>query len=148
MSPVLAATPRSLDELLSPQTYGSTGPDLRGVFNESLRCERHYYAPVSITRQQEVWELIFRTLRDEWLEDTKFVSSVTDMIAHPAYQTIIAVGIPLIPFLLKELQIQPQHWFAALNAITGADPVRPQERGNVPAMIQAWLRWGRSKGLI
>jgi hypothetical protein len=39
------------------------------------------------------------------------------------------------------------HWFWALKAIAGVDPVAPEDRGRVEAMREAWLRWGREQGL-
>ena len=148
MSPTLEAPPRSLVELLSPPTYDATDPSLRGLVAEVHRSEAHYFDPVSLTRRQEVLGLLFRRLRDQWHDRTRFVSSATDMIADPAYQAIIDLGETIVPFLLKELQTSPNHWFAALNAIMHENPVQPEDHGNVAAMTQAWLRWGRSKGVI
>jgi hypothetical protein len=148
MSPTLEAPSRSLVELLSWPTYGATDPPLRVVFTEVILSEAHYFDPVSLTRRQEFLEFIFRQLRDQWKDRTRFVSSSTDLISDPAYQAIIGLGESVIPILLKELQTSPNHWFAALNAITHENPVQPEDRGNVAAMTQAWLRWGTSKGVI
>jgi hypothetical protein len=70
------------------------------------------------------------------------------MVAHPAYQAIITLGPPVIPLLLQDLQREPAHWFEALKAITGEDPVAPADWGRIPAMTAAWLSWGRARGLI
>src|SRR4051794_20103887 len=40
-----------------------------------------------------------------------------------AYQAIIRLGPPVVPLLLRDLEATGRHWFAALKAITGADPV-------------------------
>jgi len=90
----------------------------------------------------------FRKLAAQWKADTALLSSTTAMIEHPAYQAIIALGQPVVPFLLQELTHEPVHWFEALQAITGADPVAPAERGKIPAMAAAWVAWGRSRGLV
>jgi hypothetical protein len=50
--------------------------------------------------------------------------------------------------LLRDLEREPAHWFEALQAITGEDPVRREQWGNIPAMRAAWLAWARQKGLI
>ena len=52
----------------------------------------------------------------------------------PAYQAIIALGSPVIPLLLQDLQREPAHWFEALKAITGEDPVAPADWGRIPAI--------------
>jgi hypothetical protein len=70
------------------------------------------------------------------------------MVAHPAYQAIIGLGAPVVPLLLQDLAREPAHWFEALKAITGEDPVRPEDWGRVRAMAAAWLAWGRSRGLV
>ena len=88
----------------------------------------------------------FDALARTWRDETQFMSSTTDIAMHPAYQRIIGMGPAVIPHLLRELQRRPEHWFWALRAITGADPVTPEERGKVRAMAEAWLRWGRDHG--
>lgn len=90
----------------------------------------------------------FRQLAERWKRDTEFCSSLTEMAVHPAYQQIIGMGRTAIPLLLEELRHQPDHWFWALSAITGVDPVPPSARGNVPLMTNAWLQWGREHGWL
>jgi len=65
---------------------------------------------------------------------------------HPAYQQIIGMGNPVVPLLLSELETTPDHWFWALNAITGADPVPEADRGIMEKMTKAWLKWGAEHG--
>lgn len=72
--------------------------------------------------------------------------SVRQMAMHPAYQQIIGMGEAAVPHILAELEKSGDHWFWALNAITGADPVPPKSRGIVPEMARAWLEWGRNQG--
>lgn len=90
----------------------------------------------------------FRTLRDMWRRDTASFSSTTRRVTHPAYQQIIGMGADVAPLLLRELATDPDHWFWALKAITGADPVRAEDRGRVKTMAEAWLRWGRAQRLV
>jgi hypothetical protein len=73
------------------------------------------------------------------------MSSIDDMIAHPAYREIIGMGSAAIPLLLDELETEPNHWFPALMAISGGqNPVPPADTGNMEEMTQAWLEWGRA----
>jgi hypothetical protein len=88
----------------------------------------------------------FYSLAKTWQEETRYVSSVHDMVLHPAYQQIIGMGKEALPFLFQELKRQPDHWFWALRAITGEDPVPPEEKGDVEAMTWRWLRWGAANG--
>jgi hypothetical protein len=90
----------------------------------------------------------FEALAAEWKSAVAFTSSSSAMVAHSAYQAIIALGPPAVPLLLRELAREPAHWFEALKAISGEDPVPPADWGRVRAMAAAWLAWGRARGLI
>ena len=68
------------------------------------------------------------------------------MVEHPSYRAIIALGEPAIPLILEVLVREPDYWFAALKAITGANPVRPEDQGNLTKMAASWIEWGRSSG--
>ena len=105
---------------------------------------------MSLTSSVEPAGLVeqFQALSAQWKKDTALLSSTTAMIAHPAYRAIISLGPPVVPLLLQELQREPVHWFEALQAITGLDPVPPEAWGQVRATADAWLAWGRSRGLI
>jgi hypothetical protein len=88
----------------------------------------------------------FRDLASKWKEDTQVESNVVLKAIHPAYQEIIGMGPRVIPLILGELKINPSHWFWALRAISGKDPVGEKDRGFIPKMIDAWLKWGEDEG--
>ncbi len=88
----------------------------------------------------------FRTLAEQWERETKFTSSLRDIVSNKSYREIIALGPPAIPLILANLRARPQGWFWALTAITGENPVRPEHRGNLVAMAGDWLVWGAGKG--
>jgi hypothetical protein len=90
----------------------------------------------------------FQALADQWKSATALLPSTTAMVEHPAHQAIIALGQPVVPLLLHDLQHEPVHWFEALKAITGEYPVPRENWGKIAAMADAWLAWGRSSGLI
>ncbi len=123
--------------------------ETEGVGDEAIALVRrvvdatiHYRFPIT---RQTVMEK-FQSLVSEWKNDTQLMSSTTSMILHKAYQEIIGMGPTVIPLILRELQIRPDHWFAALKALTGVDPVAPSDRGKLVAMTNAWLEWARSQG--
>jgi hypothetical protein len=89
----------------------------------------------------------FNALANEWKAATTFLSSTTTMTTHPAYLAIIALGPAVVPLLLADLKENHVHWFEALRAITGDNPVPRENWGNIPAMTTAWLAWGTSHGL-
>ena len=67
---------------------------------------------------------------------------------HPAYQQIIGMGEAALTMILEQLGESPGHWFWALRAISGEDPTQPEDRGKLPAMAAAWLRWGEARGYL
>lgn len=91
-------------------------------------------------------QLVFEALASEWKEQVGGSSFVAEKTRHPAYHKIIEMGQVVVPFLLRELEQKPTHWFEALKAITGENPVQPEQRGRTKQMAQAWLKWGREQG--
>ena len=90
----------------------------------------------------------FDRLAQGWKEDTRYMSSSTDLATHPAYQRIIGMGRDVVPLILADLCKEPYQWFWALRAITGEDPVPESQKGKVRQMADAWVQWGKRKGLI
>jgi hypothetical protein len=90
----------------------------------------------------------FRELVDEWQADVAHLSSTTARVQHPSYREIIALGPAAVPLLLRELERRPNHWFAALRSLTGADPVASADRGHLERMAQAWIKWGKEHGYL
>lgn len=88
----------------------------------------------------------FHALARQWKEETPFLSSVTEMATHPAYQQVIGMGEAVLPLIFAELRREPDHWFWALQAITGENPVPPADRGNLRRMADAWLTWATEHG--
>lgn len=84
----------------------------------------------------------------KWKAETRFESSMTEIILHPDYQRIIGMGSSVVPLLLAELRSEPNWLFWALQSITGEDPVPESSRGNLDGMAEAWLEWGRKNGFI
>ena len=100
------------------------------------------------TQRDTRLDATFRELAREWRDATLYLSSTTQVIAHPAYRRIVQLGSAVVPLLLEELRREPDHWFAALRELTGENPVAPEDRGNVVAMADAWVRWGEREHLI
>jgi hypothetical protein len=117
----------------------AVGSESEAIKNLIDDCLNQYLAPIS--RQIENIPIKFSRLKYEWQKDTMFMSSITDIAMHPAYQQIIGLGKEVLPFIMNELSIEPALWFWALKAITGADPVPPDRRGDMQAMASEWIKW-------
>ena len=96
----------------------------------------------------EVLETRFRSLVDRWENETGMLSSVARKTAHTAYQEIIEIGRSAIPLILAELIQRPNHWSVALRAISGENPVSPDDAGYIQHVTNAWIQWGTEHGYI
>jgi hypothetical protein len=121
------------------EMYGKT----RNCPTESASCQTQYIDHTMLQLKHR-----FERLAKEWKRETINLSSVQEIILNPAYQRIIGMGPDVIPFILQQLEKCPGFWFWALRCLTGENPVTPQMRGDVAAMTEAWLNWGREHGYL
>ena len=89
----------------------------------------------------------FESLKNEWVRRTMFVNSMSDINDSEPLKKIIALGAPVIPLILADLKSDPKHWFFALRKLTGANPIKVSEAGNLSKMRAAWLNWASKKGI-
>ncbi len=90
----------------------------------------------------------FNALVHNWKEETMFLSSTTAITSNFWYYRIVGLGSLVVPFILRDLEKGGGHWFLALKALTGENPVKSEDLGNRNKMAQAWLEWGKQNGLI
>ena len=90
----------------------------------------------------------FAMLAEDWRAEHGVTSSAQQMAMHPVYLRIIGMGERAVPLILEELRNKPDHWFVALHAITGANPVPEEARGRLNEMANAWVFWGKERGYI
>ena len=88
----------------------------------------------------------FEILAEQWRQDTLHLSQISKKVAHPAYFRIMGMGEAVVPLLLEALRDKPSHWFAALQATANVNPVA--DGANPVQAREAWLRWGKSNGLV
>jgi hypothetical protein len=114
------------------------------IYFEDLKT--HYFKPIS--RQWANPPIRFFNLKSQWEKETVTLSSVTEIAIHPCYQQIIGMGPSAIPLILNEMAYKPGHWFWALKAITGEDPISPEHRGRIKEMTKSWLQWGKNQDYL
>ncbi len=90
----------------------------------------------------------FNKLADQYEIETVLLSSTSQAIKHPAYREIISMGEPVVPLILERMRETGGHWDHALADITGADPVKRSDWGNIAAIQTSWLEWGKANGYI
>lgn len=127
-----------------PAKLVGIGAGLQELVKEAVKLMKDLFLPAS--SQHEALPRRFRRLAAIWKDETAMLSSARDMALHPAYQSIIGLGKDAVPLLLAQLAREPDHWFWALKAITGVDPIPAGDRGNIPRMAKAWVQWGRDEG--
>jgi hypothetical protein len=120
------------------------GYEVATHFAQVIASRSRNQAPDDLKRE-------FSENAERWKDETGHLSSLTKAISHPSYLRIIglakySVDHQLEKLLLQELRAEPDHWFAALTAITGEDPVRPDD--NFDRAVARWIEWGRTKGII
>ena len=99
-------------------------------------------------KQEPTLEQTFNTEADKWDRETAILSSMPAMVLHESYQRIIAMGPEVVPYLLRDLERSRRSWFWALTHLTKADPVAPEDRGNLDKMVSAWIAWGKRERKI
>ena len=90
----------------------------------------------------------FTALAAEWERATVHVSSYSEIVSDPTYESIIRLGPAVLPLILDRLRSEPMFWFSALERITGERPIEQARNLSVSEAADAWLAWGRQKGLI
>lgn len=122
---------------------------LKGNSQRTAAVEISFYSagsPRCAPTRDDSHKSRFFNLANQWRRETAHMSVMSSIIAHPAYQQIIEMGANALPFIFSELKREPDHWFVALRAITGENPVQPNDRGRLGKMTDAWLGWGRQRG--
>ncbi|MGA8029351.1 MAG: hypothetical protein WB992_19595 [Bryobacteraceae bacterium] len=108
---------------------------------------RHKSSAPKVSIEEE-----FAQLLNDWRESTQNMSSLTQILSHPAYQRIIELGRRfgprVTPLILVDYKDHGDHWATALQAITGENPVNSKSIGNSSKVRKDWLRWGEQHGYL
>ena len=91
-------------------------------------------------------ELEFYRLAENWKHETASSSSISKKIKHKDYVRIIEMGQDVLPFILRSLLNEHEHWFVALKKISKEDPI--PAGATFSDAVNGWLKWGQEKGLI
>jgi hypothetical protein len=103
---------------------------------------------VSINRRLNELEREFNELSKNWKIETAHLSTNLHVTRNLNYLKIISLGDKVVPFILRDLEIDPRYWFEALRILTGTNPVLKEHLGNTVLMARDWVNWGRQENLI
>jgi hypothetical protein len=76
-----------------------------------------------------------------WKTETMFSSNSSEITNNSAYRSIIGLGKEIIPFIIQDLKQSENHWFYALELLTGENPIKEKHRGIIHLMKSDWLNW-------
>ncbi len=82
-----------------------------------------------------------------WQSETIFSSSISEITNNSAYRSIIGLGQEVLPFIIDDLKNNDSHWFYALEALTGQNPIKENHKGVVPLMKKDWIEWAKENNL-
>lgn len=124
--------------MLDQETASGYGREAEFINEKNFEAKSHCTIPYFT--QTDLHK--FCVLAETWKKETKHFSMMNQIALNPSYQQIIGMGTKSIQCILEDLRLKPAHWFWALKAITGVDPVQRADYGNVEKMTNAWLEWG------
>lgn len=126
------------------------GDDFQVIRENIQSSHRDYIYNSKYTREAYFIQISdkFNELKSKWLEDTSFLSNIDEKTNHIAYKEIISFGLDILPFIIDDLIENQNHWFYALETITGINPILNGDEGNIPAMTEAWSNWAEENNLI
>jgi len=92
----------------------------------------------------------FSKLKEKLKWDTLVSSNPQDVLGHPAYKSIIALGKEVLPFMLENLTSEEYLiWADALMKITGCEP--PFEAYGITSSQKYadwWVNWGKENNYL
>jgi hypothetical protein len=87
---------------------------------------------------------LLQYLYDKWYDETKYDSSMTKF-ENSYFDGIVSLGYGAVPGIIEMLKEKPSLLVAALNKITGKNPVKPSHRGKIKEMSDDWINWWEGK---
>ncbi len=92
----------------------------------------------------------FLELSAKWKKETAGLSSISSIVMNRNYQKIIALGLPVVPLILRELEREKRDWLWALEMIIGDEdnPLTPEVENSFIMSVQVWIEWGKKRNLI
>lgn len=81
--------------------------------------------------------------RDLWQKETSHLSSVSQIVEHPAYREIVKMGKEVVPWIIDDIKFHgTTFWWHALREILKDGPIVPEYgRGKLRLINELWLAW-------
>lgn len=118
----------------------------RGPLARSMVTQPDNSQPFSSGFWPEQLDVEFQTLAHRWRRETMALSSTSDILDNAAFEQIVALGIVVLPYVLRELDAGDHWWLYALDSIVGE--IEFEGIDSVDALASAWVAWGRDQHYI
>ena len=106
------------------------------------------YALAVTSHEENFTRSLFEMLSKALREEAKLYSSISKIVSHPYYRSIISLGKKVLPYLFEQMIHSPYWWFHALEEITGEDPILESHYGKLQEMTHDWLQWAKTNGYL
>ena len=87
----------------------------------------------------------FLKLKEKWFNETKYLSSLTDIYNSKYYKEIIAMGDIAVHYMISDFKRTPDDpplWFEALRQLTGYSlEVENESVGKIADIAKLWVEW-------
>lgn len=94
----------------------------------------------------------FHEQAEKWDRETGHISSPAQRFAHPSYVAILGMANDnrdeVVDLMLRDMRQNRREWFWALSYLTHENPIKREDAGKTDKMINAWINWGRKRGLL
>jgi hypothetical protein len=100
-------------------------------YNDSKTSASSTTRSATVGWKTETLSQIFETMVADWVRETRFTNSMTEILDNKNLANIIDLGPSVVPLILKDLDVSPKPWFYALRILTGEDPVTEENAGNL-----------------
>jgi hypothetical protein len=119
---------------------------LRTGVPTKVRCPKCFEHSGGMRELLPIW-LKYQEHRKAYEQRTSHFSRVVE--EDPDYQAIIAMGEPVVKFILLDFIAEDLwHAFVALALITDENPITEEHRGRLPDMALDWIEWGRENEYV
>lgn len=83
--------------------------------------------------------LRFQALYEQWNSETRFMSSIDDIINNDAFQAIIAMGEVAVPYIVEEISTTPSTLVWTLNFIY-QKKISDNPNTTIPEACKLWVK--------
>ena len=86
----------------------------------------------------------FELYKIQWLENTKFSSTLREIEADENCQKIIDLGVDILPLIFKEIkEDNGRRWIIVLHRMAYVNLMKPGHTGDLKSIVQDWIEWGK-----